>query len=96
MDSSVSLISKTADCIRRLIKYYPEAAGIKDGKGKTPYDFTIEKNVSSYIQRLLLRVNPIELHRLNYQQRRMAMFFAFRFVVDSQELKILNRLKVEI
>ena len=82
--------SSSADIFRFLLKLYPGAAMIPDGRGNTPYGLAIrhkgkneeEKHfVHSYFVRLLLRSCPTlnetekkELHRLNYEERRMAMF----------------------
>lgn len=90
MHRLTSHVSEKADYLRLLLKRYTEAAGIKDGGGKTPYDLAFENGCSSYIQRLLLRadpiINPTELNRLNYVQRKMVMFLAFRAVVKSPRL----------
>lgn len=93
----ITPISKVADCFRLLIGYYPEAAGIMDGKRKRPSDFAVSLNLSPYVQRLLLPANPtidpIELHRLNYEQRRMVMFLAFTAVMENNELNMWKRLR---
>lgn len=92
-------VSIFSDCLRLFVKNCPEAAGIKDGNGFSPYDFARALGVHPYIQRLLLRsdptIDPIELHNLNYERRRMAMFVCFTAVVASTELKIFCRLRVE-
>ena len=82
-----SLLLKEADFFRMLLRLYPEAAGISAGVGaskKTPYQLAVRKALPPYYHRLLLRaapnLNPAELHRLNYEERRMGMFLAFKAV----------------
>ena len=79
-----SLLSQPADCFRLLLRSCPEAAGIEGGGGivkSTPYQLAVDKDLPPYYLRLLLRAAPdlnrTELHRLNYAERRMAMFLAF-------------------
>jgi ankyrin repeat protein len=80
--------SAVADLFRWLLRLYPEAAGIEGGVGagkkRTPYQLAVNKKLPNYYLRLLLRaaptLNPAELHRLNYAERRMAMFLAFKAV----------------
>ena len=98
-----SLLSKEADCFRMLLHLYPEAAGIEGGVGaankKTPYQLAVNKNLPPYYLRLLLRaapdLNPAELHRLNYAERRMAMFLAFGARARATEPPLLARLRFE-
>lgn len=91
-------LSNLANHMRLLIKLYPEAAGIKDGAGLTPYDLAVDQEFSPYFQRLLLQadptINPNELHRLNYNERRLAMFLAFRAVVAVPKLTIWGQLRM--
>jgi hypothetical protein len=95
--------SETADMFRWLLHLYPEAAGIEDGVGaadrKTPYQLAVDNNLPKYYRRLLLRaaptLNPAELHRLNYEQRRMAMLLAFRAITATTEVPLLVRLRGE-
>lgn len=95
----VTPVSKEADWLRLFLKLYPEAAGIKDGEGKTPYGYVILKNCSPFVQRLLLHadrtIDPINLHRLNYSERRFAVFLAFKAIIVSTELTIFTRLRAE-
>ena len=96
-----SLFSKEADCFRMLLHLYPEAAGIVGGLGvrckKTPYQLAVDKNLPPYYLRLLLHAAPnlnlAELHRLNYAERRMAMFLAFRAVPSQPEPLLMARLR---
>ena len=109
-----SLLSKAADCFRMFLRWYPEAAGIEGGIDrededdnddnnnnykKTPYQLAVDKNLSPYYLRLLLRaapdLNPAELHRLNYAERRMAMFLAFKAVTLQKKPVVLKRLCFE-
>ena len=97
-----SLLSKEADCFRLLLRSYPEAAGIEGGVGAdkmTPYQLAVDKKLPPYYHRLLLRaapnLNPAELHRLNYAERRMAMFLAFKALTRNIEPLLLARLRFE-
>ena len=97
-----SLPSKAADCFRLFLRMYPEAAGIEGGTGarnKTPYQLAVDENLPPYYLRLLLRaapnLNPAELHRLNYAERRMAMFLAFGARTSAIDPPFLARLRFE-
>ena len=73
-------LSREANIFRLLLRLYPAAANIKDEMGLTPYDMTNSCNLDSYFQRLLLRadmsIKPQQLFRLNYDERRMALFIS--------------------
>jgi ankyrin repeat protein len=79
------LLSPAADAFRLLLRLYPEAAGIEGGVGAdynvTPYRIAVSRELPAYYLRLLLRaapqLDPMELRRLNWEERRMAMFMAF-------------------
>ena len=96
-----SLLSKEADCFRMLLRWYPEAAGIKGGVGfsyiKSPYQLAVDNNLPPHYLRLLLRaapdLDPAELHRLNYAERRMAMFLAFKARASNIDPPFLARLR---
>ena len=95
-----SFLSKAADFFRVLLHLYPETAGIEGGVGvdkKTPCQLAVDKNLPPYYLRLLLHaapnLNPAELHRLNYAERRMAMFLAFRAVPSQPEPLLMARLR---
>ena len=96
-------ISEAADTFRWLLRLYPEAAGIEGGVGAanktTPYQLAVDTKRQNYFLRLLLRaaptLNPAELHRLNYEERRMAMFLAFRAVTPSIKAPLVARLRGE-
>jgi hypothetical protein len=86
-------LSAAADAFRLLLRLYPEAAGTEGGLGahnKTPYQLAVEKGLPVYYLRLLLRaapdLDPAELRRLNWAERRMAMFVAFAAVAKSPSL----------
>ena len=98
-----------ADALRYLLRMYPEAAGIVAGAGNepltrpmNPYQMALtwcERIPKQYL-RLLLRaaptLDPVALHRFNYEQRRMAMFVACRAVVAAGAKKLLlARLRLE-
>ena len=94
-----SLNSKAVDCFRLLLRWHPEAASTEDGVGTTPYQLAVDINLPPYYLRLLLRaapnLNPTELHRLNYAERRMAMFLAFKAVTSRLKPLLLKRLCFE-
>ena len=98
-----SLLSEAADCFRLFLRSYPEAAGIEGGVGawykNTPYQLAVDNDLPPYYLRLLLRaapnLNPAELHRLNYAERRMAMFLAFGAVTSDTQILLLARLRFE-
>ena len=97
---SDSLLSKEADYFRLFLRWYPEAAGIEGGVGavykKTPYQLAVDISLPPYYLRLLLRaapnLNPAELHRLNYAERRMAIFLAFKAVTSIGRPTLLAKL----
>jgi hypothetical protein len=98
-----SAISEAADMFRWLLRLYPEAAGIEGGAGarhtKTPYQLAVDRNLPDYFLRLLLRaaptLHPAELRRLNYAERRMAMFLAFKATSGTLQAPLLVRLRGE-
>jgi ankyrin repeat protein len=95
-------LSEAADAFRLLLRLYPEAAGIEGGLGantKTPYRLAVEKGLPAYYRRLLLRaapqLDPAGLRRLNWAERRMAMFVAFAAVAKQATAPpLLTRLRV--
>ena len=98
-----SLLSQPADCFRLLLRSYPEAAGIEGGGAatlkSTPYQLAVDKDLPPYYRRVLLRAAPdldrAELHRLNYAERRMAMFLAFVAQSTNIDPLLLPRLRSE-
>jgi len=72
-------ISDYADKFRFLLKNYPDAANIPDTSQCTPITLCVTNNI--YAKRLLLRAvptaDPHTLTRLNYHERRMALFIFF-------------------
>ncbi len=98
-----NLLSEQAEMLRWLLRLYPEAAGIEGGVGaaykKTPYQLAVNRKLPDYYLRLLLcaepTLNPAELHRLNYAERRMAMFLAFKATTATMEAPLLARLRGE-
>ena len=95
-------LSAAADAFRLLLRLYPEAAGTEGGVGvahkKTPYRMAVNKGLPFYFRRLLLRaaphLDPVELRRLNWAKRRMAMFVAFAAVATKKKKLLLARLRV--
>jgi ankyrin repeat protein len=71
--------SSEVDCLRFLLKHYPEAVNIEDASGETSLSLCPQFN--KVFRRLLLRQQPSlyvdEFRALNYENRRMAMFLAF-------------------
>ena len=96
-----SLLSMEANCFRLMLRSYPEAAGIVGGIGDyyntTPYQLSVDNDLPLYYLRLLLRavpnLNPTELYRLNYEERRMALFLAFRARTSNIDPPFLTRLR---
>ena len=99
---SSSPLSESADFFRLMLSWYPEAAGIMGVCPRfqtTPYQLAVKKKLDPYFLRLLLRaapdLNPAELHRLNYAERRMAMFLAFRAAATVTKPLLMARLRFE-
>ena len=97
-----SPLSEEAGFFRLMLRWYPEAAGIEAGNGrlkKTPYQLAVDGKLDPYYLRLLLRaapnLNPAELHRVNFAERRMAMFMAFRAVTNGVTPLLMARLRFE-
>ena len=93
--------SDAADCFRMFLRLYPEAVGIEAGVAdfrNTPYQVAVYFKVDPYYLRMMLRavpdLHPAELRRLNYADRRMAMFLAFS-AVSTDEHMLLPRLRFE-
>jgi hypothetical protein len=94
-----SFLSNRADVFRLLVRLYPAAAGVENKLNRTPYSLTVERGMHDYYLRLLLRaaptLNPAELHRLNYAERRMALFLAFKAITQNVQPSILVQLRAE-
>jgi hypothetical protein len=80
-----SYVPEAADMFCWLLSLYPEAAAIEGGVGtrkQTLYQLAVDRKLPDCYLRLLLRaaptLDPAELHLLNYAERRMAMFLAFK------------------
>mmetsp|Transcript_9162 Transcript_9162/g.9024 ORF Transcript_9162/g.9024 Transcript_9162/m.9024 type:complete len:569 (+) Transcript_9162:2-1708(+) len=97
IDIDPSPVSEKADIIRLLIRLYPEGTSVKNIHDKYPYDYAIENKMNSYFIRILLRGNPNDhlLHDLNYAERRLAMFLAFRAVSRNMIVTIWANLRFE-
>jgi hypothetical protein len=78
-----SPLSVEADMLRYLLRHYPAAvtipAGPDDGDMNV-YQLAVKHKHPDFVRRLLLRaapeLDPDELHRLNYEERRIALFLA--------------------
>lgn len=79
-----SYTSKQADLFRLILKTCPLAVGKKDFFNRTPYSLGVDVGLDPYYKRLLLKadigIDFVELCRLNYIERRQAMFLSFRAV----------------
>jgi hypothetical protein len=85
--------------LRLFLRLYPEAAGMKDAdKGETPYGVAKRKGGSPLLRRLLLQASPQqdldEYHRLNWEERKMAMFLGLK-AVSAKEPMILAKLRFQ-
>ena len=82
--------------LRLFLRLYPEAAGMNDTEGLTPYSIAKCLNGSPLLRRMLLQASPQqdldEYHRLNWEERRMAMFLGLR-AVSAAEPTILAKLR---
>jgi ankyrin repeat protein len=71
--------SPEADCLRFLVRSYPDAVGMTDKAGDTPLSLCPIEH--TFQRRVLLRAMPMlgpdEFRLLNYIPRRMALFLAF-------------------
>ena len=104
-----SPVSEFADFFRLMLRWYPEAAGMegtyedhggdRSGQKTTPYHLAVDNGLDPYYLRLLLRaapdLNPAELHRLNWAERRMAMFLSVRAITKAPTLLLFARLRCE-
>jgi len=98
-----------ADLFPLILRWYPEAAGIEvqgkrcyNGLGDvdvklTPYQMAVDKGLNTYYLRMILRtapeLNPAELQQLNWAERRMAMFLAFRAAASDPTPLLMARLR---
>jgi ankyrin repeat protein len=77
-----SPLSAAADCLRLILGGYPACAAEETSGGRTAYDIALRDGLPPYFLRLLLRADPsqdpVELHRMNWEERRMAMFLALK------------------
>jgi ankyrin repeat protein len=85
------------DILRELLACYPEGAGKPSSTGSTPYDLAVEYEMPVLIRQLLLRadptIDPAELRRLNYMERRMAMFLAYSAIPKTTADSFVVRLR---
>jgi len=75
------------------MRLYPEAAGVEAGEAlckKTPYQLAVDKGFPAYYRRLLLcaapDLDPAELRRLDWAERRTAMYVALTRRFAANEL----------
>jgi ankyrin repeat protein len=92
-------VSDEGDCFRLLLRLYPAAAGIKDGRLASPYDLAVQNNLSVYFLRLLLNtdptIDPVARSNLNYVARREGMFLAFSALSTTLEPTVWVKLRDE-
>jgi ankyrin repeat protein len=79
----ISDVSYQAECVRLLLRLYPEGAGIKDDHSVSAYDIAISNDICSIqLQRWMLSadptIDPVRRRNLNFEARREGMFLAFR------------------
>jgi hypothetical protein len=92
-------VSDEGDCFRLLLRLYPAAAGIKDGRLASPYNLAVRNNLSVYFLRLLLNadptIDPVARSNLNYVARREGMFLAFSALSTTLEPTVWAKLRDE-
>mmetsp|Transcript_4613 Transcript_4613/g.4739 ORF Transcript_4613/g.4739 Transcript_4613/m.4739 type:complete len:99 (+) Transcript_4613:23-319(+) len=80
-----------------LIKKYPQAIRRVDSYGTTPYSIAKFMNTPDWVRRLLLRgapsLDPDELIRFNYMERRMAIFLFFVAVSKNGGRMLFTRIR---
>jgi hypothetical protein len=87
-------IKSQCDMLRFLLRHYPAAVGITNDEGMTTYAIAVESHLPALVLRLLLRAAPEvdyqELRRLNYIERRGALYllFAAKFPSNNDEVLI--------
>jgi ankyrin repeat protein len=87
-----SPLSVEADMLRYLLRHYPAAvitpAG-PDDDDLNVYELAVVYKRPDFVRRLLLRsapeLDPNELHRLNYAERRMALFLAHYAITKNDD-----------
>jgi hypothetical protein len=93
-----STVSPLADAFRLLLRLYPEAVSVELGGDQHKFNsFQQASDLPIYHRRLLLRaapnLDPAELRRLNWEERRIAMFLAYTALSATPPL--LARLRYE-
>jgi len=88
-------LSDEAKSLRFLLKAYPQGASHANNAGRTPYSFCLPAH--AYARRLLLiaapALDPVKLHRVNYEARRQVLFMAFSAVGEGGNECILMKIK---
>jgi serine/threonine protein kinase HipA of HipAB toxin-antitoxin module len=91
------LPSDGVELLRVILRCHSLAAGSPDSDGITPYTMAVKSRMPTLIKRLLLRadptIDPVELRRLNYIERRMAMFLAYSAVPQTMSDSFAVRLR---
>jgi len=88
------------DCLRLVLRLYPDAALARDGRSNLPYDYIREEYpLVSLVKRLILRANPAadidRLRELNWEARRVGIFLGYHAVTNNGERSLLCRLRDE-
>jgi len=84
-----------AECLRFLLRVYPDAVAVADGHGEAPVALAMAEN--RYLRRLLLRAQPEifpeELRNLNYMNRKLGLFLAYAAINADGIPNIFSRLR---
>jgi ankyrin repeat protein len=90
-------VSDEGDCVRYLLRLYPEAAGIKDSQLMSPYNIAVVGEVSITLQRCMLSadptIDPVRRRNLNFEARSQAIFLAFRALSSNVEPTIWAKIR---
>jgi hypothetical protein len=95
----VPITENKMDQLRFLLKHYHAAVATADTEGKSPYSLATERALPILIRRRLLRAAPVadlkEYKRLNYIERRGAMYllFAAHLPSDNTGVAVWKRLR---
>mmetsp|Transcript_8484 Transcript_8484/g.8429 ORF Transcript_8484/g.8429 Transcript_8484/m.8429 type:complete len:160 (-) Transcript_8484:105-584(-) len=94
INDQISDMSDEAECVRLLLRLYPEGAGIKDDNSVSAYDMAIS---SKQLQRWMLSadptIDPVRRRNLNFEARREGMFLAFRALSSHVEPTIWAKIR---
>jgi hypothetical protein len=87
------ILNGELDCLRFLLRNYPQAVAISDHSGETPLTMTSD----ILMRRLLLMIRPQlnfeEYHEINYSHRRLGLFLAHAAINADGIPNIFSRLR---